>query len=238
MLDGGNIRLSISDTPRLSTARRPMSKASYVCDELRAAIVALRIPPGAQLDKAAICEELGVSRQPLSEALLRLAEERLVTVEPQKGTYVTRIRMSDVAEAAFLREALEVATVRRLAPEIDDDTLHRLKLILGYHAAALAAGDIEESYALDVRFHGTLLTRLAMPRVAEVVDSTRAQTERIRRLLLPGRHEKTIAEHQAILSGLAARDADAAASAMHAHLGNVLAALHVFAAERPDLFEA
>jgi DNA-binding GntR family transcriptional regulator len=146
--------------------------------------------------------------------------------------------MSDVAEAAFLREALEVATVRRLAPEIDPETLGRLKLIVDYHSAALAAGDIEESYALDVRFHTTLLARLAFSRVAQVVESSRAQTERIRRLLLPTRHDKTIAEHKAILVGLTARDPDAAAAAMHAHLGNVLEALHGFAAERPELFQA
>jgi DNA-binding GntR family transcriptional regulator len=174
----------------------------------------------------------------LSEALARLAEERLVTVEPQKGTYVTRICMSDVAEAAFLREALEVATVRRLAPDIDAETLGRLKLIVDYHSAALGAGDIEESYALDVRFHTTLLARLAFSRVAQVVESSRAQTERIRRLLLPTRHDKTITEHTAILAALTARDPDASAAAMHAHLGNVLEALHGFAGERPELFQA
>jgi DNA-binding GntR family transcriptional regulator len=220
-----------------NAARKAGSKSSLVYDELRAAIIALRLEPGAQIDKSAVCERLGVSRQPLSEALSRLAEERLVTVEPQKGTYVTRIRIRDVAEAAFVREALEVATVRRLAPGMDDEALDRLKLIIGFQSAALAARDLEEFYALDVRFHATLLGRLAFRRVAEVVESSRAQTERIRRLLMPSRNEKTVSEHKAILAALEARDPDRAASSMHAHLGNVLNALHQFAAERPDLFE-
>src|SRR5215470_9608825 len=119
-------------------ARKAGSKSGRVYEELRSAIISLKLQPGAQIDKAEICDRLEVSRQPLSEALARLSEERLVTVEPQKGTYVTRIRMSDVSEAAFVREALEVATVRRIAPEIDDETLDRLKLIVDYQSSAAA----------------------------------------------------------------------------------------------------
>ena len=126
-------------------AGRAGSKSSRVYEELRAAIVALRLPPGAQIDKTEICARLGVSRQPLSEALSRLAEERLVTVEPQKGTYVTRIRMRDVTEAHFVREALEVATVRRIAPDIDDEALD--------YALRYARG-IEDDRARADRFVG------------------------------------------------------------------------------------
>lgn len=221
-----------------STTRNAGSKASRVYDELRAAIIALKLQPGAQIDKNELCERLGVSRQPVAEALARLAEERLVAVEPQKGTYVTRIRMSDVAEAAFVREALEVATVRMIAPTVDDETLNRLKLLVQYQSAAVAANDVEEFYALDVRFHAALFARLAFRRVAEAVESARAQTERMRRLLLqPSRNDKTIAEHKAIIAGLAARNPDRAAEAMRAHLGTVLRELREFAGERPDLFE-
>jgi DNA-binding GntR family transcriptional regulator len=220
-------------------ARKAGSKAGLVYDRLRTEIISLRLEPGAQIDKADICERLDVSRQPVSEAIFRLAEERLVTVEPQKGTYVTRIRMSDVAEAAFLREALEIATVRRVAPDIDGETLDRLKLIVDYQAAAMAAGDSEEFFLLDTRFHATLIARVAFARVADVVESARAQTERIRRLVLPTprRNTDTIAEHKAILAQLARRSPSGAAEAMRAHLGKGMKTLNEFAAERPELFE-
>ncbi len=230
--------MRVTHSPVRAAARTAGSKSSLVYDELRSAIIALKLQPGAQIDKNEVCERLGVSRQPVAEALARLAEERLVAVEPQKGTYVTRIRMRDVTEAAFVREALEVATVRGIAPDIDDETLDRLRLIVSYQIAAEKAGDIEEFYALDVRFHATLCDRLAFRRVAEAVESARAQTERMRRLLLrPSRRGKTIAEHNAIVAALAARDPDRAGKAMHAHLGNVLRELREFAAERPELFE-
>ena len=219
-------------------ARKGGSKSGRVYEELRSAIITLKLQPGAQIDKAEICDRLEVSRQPLSEALARLADERLVTVEPQKGTYVTRIRMNDVAEAAFVREALEVATVRRIAPTIDDETLDRLNLIVDYQSSAASANDTEEFYVLDTRFHSTLIGLLSYRRVAEGVESARAQTERIRRLLLPTRRNlETIAEHKLILVELAQRSATGAADAMHIHLSNGLQQLKKFAAERPDLFE-
>jgi DNA-binding GntR family transcriptional regulator len=220
-----------------SAARKTRSKSGLAYEVLRSAIISLKLQPGARIDKAEICERMGLSRQPLSEALARLAEERLVTVEPQKGTYITRISLGDVEEAAFVREALEAATVRRVAPHIDDATLDRLRLLVDYQTAAAAAHDYEEFYLLDVRFHAALFARLAQRRVAEVVESARAHTERMRRLLVPtDRNPATIVEHSAILAALARRDEDAAAEAMRAHLGNVLTDLHKFAAERPELF--
>lgn len=227
-----------SDPLLHSAARKTRSKSSLAHEVLRNDIISLKLQPGARIDKAEICERLGVSRQPLSEALARLAQERLVTVEPQKGTYVTRISLGEVEEAAFVREALEVETTRRVASGMDDETLDRLRLVVEYQTSAAAAGDHEEFYRLDVRFHEALFDRLALRRAAEVVESSRAQTERIRRLLVPTeRNRATIKEHNAIVAALAARNANRAAAAMRTHLGNVMRDLHKYAAQRPELFQ-
>jgi len=223
-----------------SSPRRGVSKAVFVYEDLRAAIVSLALKPGARIDKTEICDRLHVSRQPLAEAIARLAEERLVDVEPQKGTFIARIRLSDVAEAAFVRRALETAMVATIAPAIEETTLARLDRILGYQAAAVKAKDTEEFYVLDVRFHTMLFDRLAMRRVAEVVETSRAQLERTRRLLLPtpGRNQSTLREHRAIFAALQLRDPVKAARAMGEHLDEVMAELKRFAAEQPELFEA
>jgi DNA-binding GntR family transcriptional regulator len=221
-------------------ARRGGSKVALVYGELRAAIVGLQLEPGKRIDKSEICERLGVSRQPVAEALTFLAEERLVQVEPQKGTFVTRIRIADAMEAAFVRQALEVATVRAIAPDIDAGTLEQLRRLITYQAATVKTKDVEEFYSLDVRFHAALLGRLAYRRVGEVVESSRAQTERIRRLLLPrpGRIAASIQEHEAVVDALVKRDPERAAAAMGHHLDCVLSELQKFAAARPDLFES
>ncbi len=234
-----NNTLPTAAPSRPSHARRGVSKAVTVYEDLRGAIIALALAPGARIDKTEICDRLGVSRQPLAEAIARLAEERLLEVEPQKGTFVARIRLSDVAEAAFVRRALEVATVERLAPMVDDGTLDRLERLLDYQAAAVKGNDVDEFYALDLRFHAVLFEALAMQRVAEVVDASRAQLERARRLLLPTptRNRNTIREHKAILDALARRDSEKTATAMRAHLDEGMSQLRTYAEARPDLFE-
>jgi DNA-binding GntR family transcriptional regulator len=219
--------------------RRSISKSILVYEDLRAAIVELRLKPGARIEKHEVCDRLGVSRQPLSEAVARLAEERLVEIEPQKGTFVARIRLADVEEAAFVRRALEVATVSAIAAELDDATLKRLERILTYQGAALRAKDWDEFYALDLRFHASLFDRMGMNRVAAAVDSSRAPLERARRMLVPtpGRSAATLREHRAILAALAARNSRASAQAMGGHLDAVMDEVRRFAARRPDLFE-
>lgn len=219
--------------------RRGVSKSVLVYEDLRARITSLGMKPGSRIDKPEICLRLGVSRQPLAEAIARLATERLVDVEPQKGTFVARISMAAVAEAAFVRRSLEVATVEAIAPSIDDTTLQRLDRLLTYQAAAVKARDFEEFYSLDVRFHTMLFDNLSMRRVAEVVESSRAQLERTRRVLLPTPHrsQNTLSEHRAILNALLARDPAAASAAMGVHLDQGMTELRKFAATQPDLFE-
>src|SRR3954451_17309728 len=87
-----------------------------VVEAPREAIATLELRPGAALDKTAICERLGLSRFPVSEALTRLQAEGLVEIQPQRGSIVSLIRLVDARENMFVRRAFEVEAVRSLAP--------------------------------------------------------------------------------------------------------------------------
>ena len=76
-------------------------------------IVTNALRPGERLSENELSGQLGVSRQPVREALIRLAEAGLVRVLPQRATVVTRISVARVSSARFLREAVERAVVRR-----------------------------------------------------------------------------------------------------------------------------
>jgi DNA-binding GntR family transcriptional regulator len=205
---------------------------------LREAIVNGDIAPGATIDKASLCERLGVSRFPVSEALSRLAAEGLVEVLPQRATRVARIRIADVEQNMFIRRALEAETVRVVAPCVTGDVLAALERNLRYQQAAVAADDRRGFYMLDVEFHDILLNALDFARVKALVETARASLERVRRLLSsPRRHALTYAEHVAILDALARRQGAVAAAAMEAHLDAVLAELSEFARAHPEIFE-
>src|SRR5689334_12699780 len=112
-----------------------------VQDVIRDAIVRLDLPPGTAIDKAALCTRLGVSRFPVSEALGRLAAEGLVEILPQRGTRVARIDVADCRQAMFIRRALEIETVRAVAPRADAGLLAALDRNLREHQGALGADD-------------------------------------------------------------------------------------------------
>ena len=210
---------------------------SRVYEALRHAIASLKLPPGALIDKMALCEELGVSRFPVSEALARLKADGLVDIEPQRGSRVALIRLADAQENMFLRRALEAAAVRSLAPIITEDTLSALKRNMRYQKAAVAAQDRTGFHKLDLEFHEILLDALEFPRVRAAVETARVALERVRRLLASARrHALTLEEHERILAALEARDGERAAEAMVRHLNAVNRELERLARKRPEIF--
>lgn len=214
-------------------------------DWLRERIVTLDLPPGAAIDKAAVCSALGLSRFPVAEALSRLRAEGLVDIRPQSGTTVSLIRLNDARENMFLRLAIESEAVGHLAagrgqPGSEDrhETLMReLRRNLRYQRAAVEAGDRHGFHAQDLAFHDLLLAGLGYRRVAVALDAARHGLDRVRRLLAsPRRHALTFAEHEAIVVSLELGDPEGARTAMRAHLEAVWQELQAFAEERSDVF--
>lgn len=204
---------------------------------LRDAIVSLDLKPGELLDKQAIADRLGVSRFPVGEAMNRLAAEGLVDIIPQSGSRVARIRISDARENMFLRRALEIETVRRVASTATAALVESLLANLKYQQVAIDNGDHGGFHAFDLAFHALLMDHLGFERVRAATETARLGLERVRRLLNTRRRlELTLAEHNAIVHSIAARDGDGAAQAMHRHLDAVLAELECFAQDRPELF--
>ena len=208
-----------------------------VVEVLRNAIVTHAFEPGATLDKTRLCEKLGVSRFPVSEALARLQAQGLVEIQPQRGTTVSLIRLSDVRENMFLRRALEAEAVRNLAPIIDEETLARLRANLASQKQAMANSDKQNFHKLDLAFHDTLLTALGFPRVKAAAESARLALDRVRLLLSsPRRNTQTVDEHERIVAALAGRDGALAALAMGEHLDQVMTELMSFSRREPEFF--
>ena len=209
----------------------------HVERSLRSAIVALDFAPGEFIDKGAVCSALRVSRFPVSEALTRLATEGLVEILPQRGTRAARIRLSEVREAMLIRQALECMVAGRAAEHLPLGGVEALNRNLEAQQEAVSRGDRPGFYALDLEFHTILVEGLRMPRMAAVIDASRANIDRVRRLLSsPRRHAVTLAEHRNIFRAIEARDPQAARRAMESHLEAVMEELGRFSVEHSDVF--
>lgn len=226
-------------TPRLrglGSFAGSLSQRTYL--SLREAIMDLRYRPGEPLRKGDICAALGVSRSPIAEAIARLAQEGLVEVVPQAGTYVARFSMAEIREGAFLREAIEVAAVEVLAPAIAEADLVTLQRNLRLQASLVEDGDAEAFYAADRAMHETILAATGYRRLMAVAETAWVHVNRARQLVLPvpGRIAETLEEHRAIVAALEARDAAAARAAMQAHLRQLMRFLSPLEAAHPELF--
>jgi len=215
------------------------SLAARVYHSLKDAILSLDFQPGEILRKGDICEQFGISRSPVSEAVTRLAAEALVDVVPQAGTFVSRFSMSEIREGAFLREALELAAVDQVAETITDAQLVELRRSLRIQEALVEDRDFAGFYRMDAEMHEMILSFTGFRRLAQIAETSWLQVNRARRLILPneGRVTDTLEEHRRIVAALAARDPHAAREATRAHLRQLIRHLEPLEREHPELFQ-
>ncbi|MDP3409131.1 GntR family transcriptional regulator [Bosea sp. (in: a-proteobacteria)] len=206
---------------------------------LRQAIIEMRLKPGEALSEKEVALRYGVSRQPVREAFIKLAEAGLLQVLPSRGTYVVKISVREVLNARFVREAIECALVRSAAELIDSAGVARIEQLVADQKQAAEAGDSARFYALDEAFHRAIADCVECDPALRVVESARAQTDRVRYLSLPDASPLAllIAQHEAILEAIKARDPERAEAAMRTHLREILSALPRLADRFPDVFD-
>ena len=208
-----------------------------VTQALRHAIVTLAVQPGANLDKAAICAQLGVSRFPVSEAFARLAEEGLVDIAPQRGSTVSLVRIADVREYMLIRKGLVSEALRVLIGKHDAEVIAALHANMAAQRDAASRDDAETFHQIDVDFHDIIFRTMRLSKMKAIIDRARANLDRARRLIItPRRLNHTITEHQAIFDGILAADAPQAIAAIRAHIDAVMVELFAFAGDHPELF--
>jgi DNA-binding GntR family transcriptional regulator len=206
---------------------------------LRDAIVCGELAPGRQLSENELAELLGVSRTPVREALIRLRDDRLVEIVPQLGTFVTHISEAGVADAQFIREALECAAVRIAAERADNEDLAALDGIVTRQREIRDTDDYDRFYVLDDEFHGTLVELSGHGIAWSLAQRANGHLNRVRRLSLPQPRylAEMVAEHELVVEAIRRHDPDAAELALRHHLRMVLSGLPAIRAEHPDFFE-
>ncbi len=244
-LHAGNLQAAEPMTaPQPGDARAPLkfsvppSVAALVHERLHDDILSLILPPGAMLSENDLAKGFGVSRTPVREALLRLADEGLVEIVPKSGTRVSLIPCAKLNEAMVIRRALEQVAVRKAAEIADGAALDAVSATIERQRAAEAAADMQAFHLADEAFHAAIAGAAGYPGIWVLVRQVKFHVDRFRRLTLPedGRLSRVIDEHEHVLAALARRDADAAIAAMDFHLDGLELSLPEILARNPDYF--
>jgi DNA-binding GntR family transcriptional regulator len=195
----------------------------WVYEELKAAIVDLRLPPGDPLREAALAGQLGVSKTPIREALTRLEREGLVETTSFKGAVVTGYSRQDLIEIYELRELLEIAAVRAAAESMPEQGRARLSHIAAESGKLKNGKDAAGLAALLTEFDDVIFDQVRNSRIRALVANLRAHLTRIGHLTaeIPGRIEASVDEHQKIVDAIEAHDPDLAQQRMSEHIRSV-----------------
>ena len=189
-------------------------------NRLRKMIIEGQFVPGDKIPERQLCDQFGVSRTPLREALKVLAAEGLVQLAPNRGAMV----------AAFSPEELEeclpmVATVESLAGElacanITDEEIAAIKALHAGMLAALAAGNLDASLAMNREIHKGIVTAARNPLLAAIHDTLffRVGRTRLAPYLSKETIAKALADHEDIIKALEARQSQRLAGILYRHI--------------------
>ncbi|MFD1342432.1 GntR family transcriptional regulator [Litorisediminicola beolgyonensis] len=204
---------------------------------LRERIIQSDLKPGDRISESELAKSYGVSRQPVREAFIKLADQGLLEVRPQRGTIVTRIGYFAVLDARFLREAIEADIAKIVASDPDPAVVAELRHQLA-RQQALKGNDAAAFTRLDEQFHRTLAEAAGKSGAWRQIEGLKSQMDRVRYLSLAEfRIDALIAQHREVVDRIEAGDVPGANAAIRLHLREVLNDLPQIIAANTQFFD-
>jgi DNA-binding GntR family transcriptional regulator len=211
--------------PAAAAALFPAPLVRHTLEELayrhiRRALVEGQLAPGQRIVAAAVARAAGISRIPVLQALRRLESEGFVRIHPHRDVVVTSLSPEEFRERFLLMAALEGLCLREANGKVGPGVLERLRTFQAEIVAARAAGNTARAVAADSAFHRLLWEVSGLRQVVTVLQNAWDRGEYYRVIMHARRGgfaAESIAEHEEILSALAAEDVARAARAVEAH---------------------
>ncbi|MDQ7909413.1 GntR family transcriptional regulator [Phytohabitans sp. ZYX-F-186] len=209
----------MSTSPR----RSPGRSADEAYQEVRQAIHSGELMPNERLTEAALAERLQVSRAVVRTVLVRLGQDGLVVLTPNRGAHVRMVTEEEAVEILQARTVLEALTARQAALNATAREVTSIRRALDRMAEKLDKGDLLGYSEGNAKLHAAIIAASRNETVARLIADLRAHMVRFqfRTILVPDRPGTSFGEHAAIVEAIAARDPDAAEAAMRDHLQQV-----------------
>jgi DNA-binding GntR family transcriptional regulator len=205
---------------------------------LRSAIMALKMRPGEEINIKEISENLGVSRSPVREALLKLEREGLAELVPQKGTFVSRINLERMREERFLRESLEEKTLEIFIDTFTESDTLRIRDILERQKRSIDALSCESFLDQDDEFHRVFFEVAGKKMCWDIIQSMSGHYRRMRLLVLRNADVPAgnYLQHAELFGLVRDRNKTGAVALLRKHLSKLDAEEKELLLEFPDYF--
>ncbi|WP_019004506.1 GntR family transcriptional regulator [Cohnella laeviribosi] len=192
-------------------------------DYLKERILDGRLAPSQKLTETQLAEEIGVSRNTVIKALLKLEQENLVTIEKNKGATITSFTLPEILNYLDIRRVLEGLAIRSAVEHINDESIDELQTIVQQMESKLSNNRFDEYSKLNKKFHQILYDASANKQAVDMILKIKTQLNRLhlKTILMPGRKDESHEEHKAIFAAVKKRDPDAAEAAIMQHVNRI-----------------
>lgn len=207
--------LAVSD----DTARKSLADVAY--ESIRDRLLLLDIKPGELLNDDALAKTLGVGRTPIREALKRLELDRLVVTYPRRGTFATRVDVTDLSYISEIRAQLEPLAAARAARVASEAVRAHLKDVLDeVQAFNVQGATIIETLQLDARVHQGMYAAAGNPHLEDILIRYDNLATRIWCMVMDRLPDLSlhVHEHVNLLRAIIDGDEDRAAELARAHV--------------------
>ena len=197
--------------------------SDLVFEQLFDQITKLKLLPGTKISESDVAKTFGYSRQPVREAFTRLAGLNLLLVRPQRATIVRPFSRELIANARFVRSAIELEVVRAASERRDKSVDPKLKSNMKAQAHAISSGDTDRFHELDYEFHRLLCFSAGQAFAFDLIAANKAQVDRLCMLALTSKEAMGIlyADHQELLEAIMSGDAVNAEKTLRLHLSRL-----------------
>jgi DNA-binding GntR family transcriptional regulator len=194
---------------------RPQLLTDLAVERIRSAIVNGELGLGAQVSEAQLAQQLGVSKTPVREALLRLKSEGLVEIHPQRGSFVFRLEPDEVAQLCRYRAMVETAALREAVVANAPALLKQMARCVTEMKAAEKARDLKALARIDMDFHGQFLAFCPNGYLQSGYEVIRSQLTALR---YRSPIANAVKSHQVLVNAVAGGDVDAACALLVEHV--------------------
>ena len=191
-----------------------------VFDELRKEILDLTLKPGTELNLNQLSALFGVSRSPVRDAVKKLAEEHLIDIYPQRGTYVSRINLRMADDERFIRLNLELGSIPSFIENINDDLVSEMEDLVDRQEKAFALRDTPLLLKLDDQFHSVIFKGADREGVFDFILTRNGNYHRMRLIsfMFDAISEDVIKQHKVILDAIKKKDTEKLLALDKAHM--------------------
>ncbi|WP_251551082.1 GntR family transcriptional regulator [Neobacillus muris] len=216
----------------------------FAYEQLKSQILKLKLIPGTKISEKLMSDQLQVSRTPIREAFLKLAQEELLTIIPQSGTTVSRINLDLAEEARFVREIVEPQIVKLCCENLTDEMIFNLEVNLKMQEMLvhneIGNREVEKFLDLDESFHKELFKCCGKERTWKMIDDMAGHLNRFRLLRLMDTEvldwDVLMDHHKEIFKAIRQKDKKKAEEIMSGHMRLMISEKDILLQQYPEYF--